>query len=300
MANRRRTFLCEPRTPRLEVSQGLRAPTCTMERSVEVATGESVKFSYELAGLGSRFFAVFIDLTIQISVLVLSVLLLAWVGATSPTPAHAPAVSTSMAKIAQAILIALLVLALFMLFVGYFIIFEWRWNGRTPGKRLLGIRVVRDGGFPVDFTAAVIRNVVRIFEASFGFPRSASLVDVEQPPSHVRHAATTIRTRATRILINALRTTTLRLKSRDDARIEPSCQSAGRYRTRKARRRWLRNPSPPLARPKPPPACGGRVGRGLAHQLPVDSLTMTGRRMTMNSTGKMQIIIGTESLTGRL
>lgn len=140
-----------------------------MERSVEVATGESVKFSYELAGLGSRFFAVFIDLTIQISVLVLAVLLLAWVGATSPTPAHAPAVSTSMAKIAQAILIALLVLALFMLFVGYFIIFEWRWNGRTPGKRLLGIRVVRDGGFPVDFTAAVIRNVVRIFEASFGF-----------------------------------------------------------------------------------------------------------------------------------
>jgi uncharacterized RDD family membrane protein YckC len=99
-----------------------------MERNVEVATGESVAFSYELAGLGSRFFAVFIDLTIQFSVLILAAL-----------------------------------------FIGYFIIFEWRWNGRTPGKRLLGIRVVRDGGFPLDFTAAVIRNVVRILEAALGF-----------------------------------------------------------------------------------------------------------------------------------
>ncbi len=48
----------------------------------------------------------------------------------------------------------------------------------------------------------------------------------------------------------------------------------------------------------PSPQCGG--GRAKSHQFPVASRTMTGQRMTMNSTGKMQIIIGTASLAGRL
>jgi uncharacterized RDD family membrane protein YckC len=136
-----------------------------MERNVDIATGESVKFSYELAGLGSRFFAVVIDLTIQLSVLILAFLIVAWVSTAIPVTAKA----SSLTKVESAILTSLLVLALFVLFVGYFIIFEWRWNGRTPGKRLMGIRVVRDGGFPLDFTAAVVRNVVRILEAGLGF-----------------------------------------------------------------------------------------------------------------------------------
>jgi uncharacterized RDD family membrane protein YckC len=148
-----------------------------MERSVEVATGESVAFSYELAGLGSRFFAVFIDLVIQVSVAVIGGLLVVWAVTAFPPPAGAPQIS----KIAQAILTAVFVFAGFMLFVGYFIVFEWRWGGRTPGKRLLGIRVVRDGGFPVDFTAAVIRNVVRIFEASFGFYAISAVATLLSP-----------------------------------------------------------------------------------------------------------------------
>ena len=136
-----------------------------MERSVDVATGESVEFSYELAGLGSRFFAVFIDLTIQITVLIVLVLLFFWVMTAVPAPAKA----STLTKSEEAVLSAIGVIAIFLLFFGYFIIFEWLWNGRTPGKRLLGIRVVRDGGFPLDFTASAIRNIVRIVEFSIGF-----------------------------------------------------------------------------------------------------------------------------------
>jgi len=148
-----------------------------MERSVDVATGESVAFSYELAGLGSRFFAVFIDLVIQIGVALAVILLIAWAASAFPPPAKEPAVS----KLGEAILDALLVVASFMLFVGYFIVFEWRWAGRTPGKRLLGIRVVRDGGFPVDFTASVIRNVVRILEAGLGFYAISAVATLLSP-----------------------------------------------------------------------------------------------------------------------
>jgi len=61
------------------------------------------------------------------------------------------------------------IFAIFMLFFGYFIVFEWPIGGRTPGKRLLGIRVVRDGGFALDFTSAVVRNVVRMLEFGVGF-----------------------------------------------------------------------------------------------------------------------------------
>jgi uncharacterized RDD family membrane protein YckC len=148
-----------------------------MERSVDVATGESVAFSYELAGLGSRFFAVFVDLTIQIAVVITISLLIAWLAAAFPVAGKAPPVS----KLAGAVLNALLIVAGFMLFFGYFIIFEWRWAGRTPGKRLLGIRVVRDGGFPVDFTASVIRNVVRIFEMVFGFYAISAVATLLSP-----------------------------------------------------------------------------------------------------------------------
>jgi uncharacterized RDD family membrane protein YckC len=139
-----------------------------MERTVEVATGESIAFHYELAGLGSRFFAVFIDLAIQFAVAISMLLILAWATANFGAPGGfgpLPAVG----KTERAIVLALVIFAAFMLFFGYFIVFEWLWEGRTPGKRALGIRVVRDGGFPLDFTSSVIRNLVRILELGFGF-----------------------------------------------------------------------------------------------------------------------------------
>ena len=38
------------------------------------------------------------------------------------------------------------VLATFLITSGYFILFEIIWNGQTPGKRLLGVRVIRENG----------------------------------------------------------------------------------------------------------------------------------------------------------
>jgi uncharacterized RDD family membrane protein YckC len=151
-----------------------------MERTLDVATGESVAFRYELAGLGSRFYAVFIDMAVQFAILTAFVLLLAWIGSALPA-VKAPAPGGSLEKIASGIVLGLVVFAVFMLFFGYFILFEWRWGGRTPGKRLLGIRVVRDGGFPLDFTSAVVRNVVRILEVGLGFYVVSAAVTLLSP-----------------------------------------------------------------------------------------------------------------------
>ncbi|MBD5635210.1 MAG: RDD family protein [Candidatus Eremiobacteraeota bacterium] len=139
-----------------------------MERSVEIATGESVAFSYELAGLGSRFFAVAIDFTIQLLVAAAALALFVWLGLSQGAPGAANKLDPT-TKFGLAIVEGIGIFAAFLLFFGYFIFFEWRFAGRTPGKRLLGIRVVRDGGFPLDFTSAVVRNVVRMLEFSLGF-----------------------------------------------------------------------------------------------------------------------------------
>jgi hypothetical protein len=54
-----------------------------------------------------------------------------------------------------------LLLALFAMEWGYFVLFESLWSGRTPGKRALGLRVVKEGGYPITFIDSVLRNLLR-------------------------------------------------------------------------------------------------------------------------------------------
>lgn len=137
-----------------------------MERSVSVRTPEAIAFYYELAGLGSRFLALLVDMIIQI-VAALLLLIAAIEGANS---------AASLAKFLhlggkglESTVAAVGIFLFFLLFNGYFIVFEKLWNGQTPGKRLLGIRVVRDGGYPVELVGSIIRNLVRIIEQLLGF-----------------------------------------------------------------------------------------------------------------------------------
>jgi len=55
-------------------------------------------------------------------------------------------------------------LGTFVITSGYFMVFEILWNGQTPGKRLVGLRVIRESGYPIRPVDAVIRNLVRIVD----------------------------------------------------------------------------------------------------------------------------------------
>lgn len=138
-----------------------------MERSVEVDTGESVAFHYDLAGLGSRFLAVLIDISIQIAIVVAVFAVFAVIVSLVGAPARA--IPGKLRALSGSLFEALLILSAFLLFFGYFIAFEFLWRGSTPGKRIVGIRVVRDGGFPLDFVGSLVRNLVRILELALGF-----------------------------------------------------------------------------------------------------------------------------------
>jgi hypothetical protein len=57
------------------------------------------------------------------------------------------------------------VLGFFALNWGYFLLYEWLWTGQTPGKRLLGLRVIRRRGTAVSFWQAAVRNILRFVDA---------------------------------------------------------------------------------------------------------------------------------------
>jgi uncharacterized RDD family membrane protein YckC len=55
---------------------------------------------------------------------------------------------------------AIVVIILVFAFVGYSVILETIWRGRTLGKAALGLRVVRDDGGPVRFRHALVRGIM--------------------------------------------------------------------------------------------------------------------------------------------
>jgi hypothetical protein len=60
--------------------------------------------------------------------------------------------------------IALGGLATFAILNGYFILFEWLLSGQTPGKRLIGIRVIKMGGYSLRFLDVLLRNLMRVVD----------------------------------------------------------------------------------------------------------------------------------------
>ena len=136
------------------------------EETLIIETPERVPLAFALASIGNRFLAVIIDHFIQY----LSLILIAWFftyisGIAAPTDRSAGEVLSEMPKWT----IAIMILILFLVFSGYFILFEWLWDGQTPGKRLLKLRVIREDGRPITLWEAIARNLLRVFDAAPGF-----------------------------------------------------------------------------------------------------------------------------------
>jgi uncharacterized RDD family membrane protein YckC len=126
-----------------------------------VETPEQIGLEYDIAGLGSRFLATVVDI-IFISLALFLVGCLGALGLTILSEALADAAGDSVGAYSTAIAIALLGLFVFAILWGYYVFFETIWHGQSPGKRWTGLRVIQEGGYPIRFSHAAIRNVVRI------------------------------------------------------------------------------------------------------------------------------------------
>ena len=114
----------------------------------EVITTEKVPFTYRVAGLGSRFLAWLVDAGM--------IVILGTAGFCAGIVLETGREGMGM---------ALILLWLFALTWGYFLLFEWLWHGQTLGKRLLGIRVIQWQGTSVTFYQSAIRNILRVVDS---------------------------------------------------------------------------------------------------------------------------------------
>ena len=112
-----------------------------------VLTPEGVPIEVELADHGARAGALLIDLTIIIGTLLIVGLVLALTAMVWGTFA-----------------IALLAILSFLLRCPFFMYFELRWRGQTPGKRVFKLRVVDRRGGALSPRAVAARNVTREVE----------------------------------------------------------------------------------------------------------------------------------------
>lgn len=122
-----------------------------MSRTITVVTPENITVTYRLAGFASRFLAFLIDLVFQLLLLLLIVLITRLFSGVDPFGVGNVVTATS-------------IIAAYLIIFAYPIFWEMAWGGRTPGKRLFGLRVIREGGYPVNLVSSVLRNVLRLID----------------------------------------------------------------------------------------------------------------------------------------
>lgn len=123
-----------------------------------IDTPEQVHLEFVLAGIGSRFMAALFDTLIEGAVGIFLFLVVIVSLAASPFSGKSPMW-----------VLAIMVFVFFCLNWGYYATFEALWKGQTPGKRLAGIRVIKESGRPINAFEAIARNLVRFVDYLPGF-----------------------------------------------------------------------------------------------------------------------------------
>ena len=136
---------------------------------LEVETPDHVVLRYDLAGAGNRGFAAVVDFLIASVIAITANVILSWLGVYDE---------------ASFFLVGGLTLMLTLVLIwAYFILLEWLWNGQTIGKRLYRLRVINEDGSPAQFTAVLIRNLIRLVDFLPAFYGVGVLVIVLSPKS---------------------------------------------------------------------------------------------------------------------
>ncbi len=134
------------------------------EEGVFVLTPEHVQIRLVPGGMGSRFLAWLIDFINKAG----GVLILFYLINSIFNPETSAFVMGT---------------AFFAFTWGYHVFFDMRAQGRSPGKRILGLRVVDERGLPISLQQSFVRNAVRVLDVQpvvlYGFGGLVSLLHPE-------------------------------------------------------------------------------------------------------------------------
>ncbi|HEX6886536.1 MAG TPA: RDD family protein [Candidatus Nanopelagicales bacterium] len=114
----------------------------------DLVTGDAVPLDLRVAGLPSRTLALALDVAIQVALLAVGLVLVSWVFSAGGSPGAQAALTLSV-----------VVLAL----VGWPTLLETVTRGRSAGKLVMGLRVVRDDGGPVRLRHSLVRALAMVF-----------------------------------------------------------------------------------------------------------------------------------------
>lgn len=143
-------------------------------RTIQFETPENVQISYEAAGLGQRFIAWFVDQIFVCLITTVTLFVLVCAGITAGVATEA--VNNLGDKLEAAEVdpraneeIARYMIGGGMLVMGfgsmlYYAGGELLMRGQTPGKRWLGVRVVKANGFALDPGSVLVRNLFRAID----------------------------------------------------------------------------------------------------------------------------------------
>ena len=125
----------------------------------EIETPEGISLRLRAAGAFPRAQAWTLDLLLRVAVLFVAAIPLSWFGVGGN---------------------GLVLLLIFALMWAYSVVFEVWWDGQTPGKRALGLRVVNADGTPVSWLPSVVRNLLRVVDilpGVYGVGLVSTLID---------------------------------------------------------------------------------------------------------------------------
>lgn len=116
-----------------------------------IETPEGIELVMPLADPVARAYAFAIDFAIRLFIIWIAAMTLGFLG-----------------QVGQGVMLILL----FFIMWGYFVLFEMWWDGTSPGKRIMKLRVVNDDFTPINFSASLVRNLLRtadIMPGCYGF-----------------------------------------------------------------------------------------------------------------------------------
>jgi uncharacterized RDD family membrane protein YckC len=131
----------------------LRRNRAPKDRSLrrQFVTPEGVDLRLDLAGAGERATAFLIDALIMLAILIAMSI-------------AAGFIMSSAGQSSASVMAIIWLLGFFVLRNGWFVLFELSGRGATPGKRLLGLRVVARDGSRLTGGAVLVRNAMREVE----------------------------------------------------------------------------------------------------------------------------------------
>lgn len=131
----------------------LRRNRAPRDRSLrrQFVTPEGVDLRLDLAGAGERATAFLIDALIMLAILIAMSI-------------AAGFIMSSAGQSSASVMAIIWLLGFFVLRNGWFVLFELSGRGATPGKRLLGLRVVARDGSRLTGGAVLVRNAMREVE----------------------------------------------------------------------------------------------------------------------------------------